>query len=298
MIFEERETFEDISIVTMCFNMGMKELSSIKGNDRKKYCDYYVKSVIKLCHLFRNVIVFCDEECQEYLSREGFEHAPYIVTMRLEDLEKMKNVDLYTKTYEHMVEVLKRREKYNILRRKKVNLWSPVVKKGVLPRNIARYTVLNHSKIDCICEASRINPFRTNYFYWIDGGCLQEKYSLFWKNWDGKIMHKPNGFRCALHIKNWTRMRLPLWTKKEIAFCFCEDQMIAGFFGMDKDCCYIVKSVFDTTVNEFLKSELMTYEQGIITWMIKKHRTLFDLVRSNHYDDVVNNVANGDTLYL
>lgn len=53
-----------------------------------------------------------------------------------------------------------------------------------------------------------------------------------------------------------------------------------------------LKLLFDDTVEEFLRNGLISSEQGIFTWLIKKNPELFDLVRTNHYDEIIYRVAN------
>lgn len=225
---DETETFDEISIVTMCFNMGMEALSSVKGDKRCNYYEYYIKSVINMCRQFRNVIVFCDKECSSYLLHEIGDLNFFIIEMEFNKLEKMMYYEQYKNTYLVMKKRLLDKEKMSL--RKKYT-YSPIVKKEASAESIAKYTVLNHSKTDLMYKASLVNPFNTNYFYWLDGGCLQTKYEMFWKQWDGKIMHQPEGIRCALHMKTWSKYRKSTWRRKEIAYGFCEDQMAAVFWG-------------------------------------------------------------------
>lgn len=53
-----------------------------------------------------------------------------------------------------------------------------------------------------------------------------------------------------------------------------------------------LKKLFDRTVDSFIKRKLITSEQGIFTWMIKKYPYFFEVVQSNHYDRIIYNVAN------
>lgn len=287
MLVKENKTFDDLSIVTMCFDMGMEGLAKVKGDVRGDYYNYYIKSVIKLCHFFYNVIVFCDYECAKYLEEEKKKYnlKIYIFCMSFDELEKMRLLGVYTETYDKMKNQL---VKKSIQKNKR----SVIIKKDAEVGDLAKYTVLNHSKTDLMYKASQLNPFQTEYFYWLDGGCTHQKYEAMWKDWDGTILRRPKAIRCSLHMRHWTRIRCVLWTRRNLAYCFCEDQMAATFWGGERKYMEELKKLFDETVESFIMRKLITSEQGIFTWMIKKYPFFFEVVQSNHYDRIIYNVAN------
>lgn len=192
MDIELKETFDRISIVTMCFNMGMNRLNKVKNEKIKRgeYQEYYVESVRKLCKLFYNVIVFCDLECADILHQdEGCREAD-IHIMKLEDLPTWSYVADYFAAYKNMAKTLELRRKLHIPE----FLRDGCIVKGNCHAENAEYTALNHAKPYLLKEAVIQNPFRTDYFYWIDGGCLtDERYRMFWEGYNGTITYKPRG---------------------------------------------------------------------------------------------------------
>lgn len=291
MLQKMQKSFEPITIVTMCFNMGMDKLEKVKKQNRGGYYEYYVQSTIKLCQLFPNIILFCDQECAEYVEQKKLKNVRIII-MSLNDLEKMKDYKRYIEAYQNMKKIMKQNAK-SIFKSRRV---SCIVGERATAEDIALYTVLNCSKIDLLNNAFDLNIFNTRYFYWLDAGCAQEKYNHFWNEWTGTIMHKPEReIRCAFEKGKRNALRLRIfWTKYNVAFCFWpSNQVAAGFIGMDGYLLSGIKKEFDLTIEKFLKQRLMTSEQGILSYMLKKKPKLFDIPSTMRgYQCMINDVAN------
>ncbi len=297
MLQKEKETFDKITIVTMLFNMGIDKLNHVKGTSRSTYYEYYVKSLITMADLFENIICFCDAECAKYLTEKELDRKICIVEMKFSELEKYDNLEEYEKIFDRMQKKLFFRQKIHYPRISRRT--SCIVQNKPTPREIATYTILNFAKITFMKEAVKRNPYHTEYYYWMDAGCFQECYNMLWEKWDGNIMYRPQGIRVSLHAPRWSALRQKfLWTRENIAYCFIPDQMAAAAFGGDKESIIQFTKCFDDTVMEFMKHKLLSSEQGIITYMIKKYPKLFDVAFSydgytHMMDDIMNGASNG-----
>lgn len=289
------KTFAPITVVSMCFNMGMKSLSSVKEDQRTNYKEYYVKSADKLCELFSNVILFCDEECASYIK---LRHPKvYTVVMKFDDLPKMGYYDEWCLIFERMINHVKFNKKMKCPIKHRRNSAILHGEAGA----IAKYTVLNNSKIDLMLEAKKQNPYKTEYFYWFDCGCLlRDDTAGIWDKWDGTIMHRPEGFRCALAMEkwNWFQMKF-LWTRHNLAYVWPPANQISGAcLGCKGDLLDEFQKLYDQTIESYMKKGLMSSEQSIIPYMIKKYTKLFDIPKNTFgYKQVFYEVANGEKLY-
>lgn len=251
-----------------------------------------------MCKLFKNIILFCDEECAEYIRQKEFDNVR-IVVMNFNSLDKISDMERYEKAFTRMRKHLAFNRKIHLPFKRRHT--SCIVNDVASIKELSKFTVLYCSKIDLMVKAYSMNPYGTDYFYWLDGGCVQDKYSQLWREWDGTIMHKPQGFRCALDMARWSMFHVKfMWTMYNIAYCFPPgNQIAAGFMGCRGSLLPIIKDEFDLTITKFLQRGLMSSEQSILTYMIKKRMDLFDIpVTLRGYANMVNDVANADALMM
>ena len=296
---EKVKTFDDITIVTMLFNLGMKSLSRVKNDNRLNYYEYYVKSLMKMPQLYDNIICFCDKECADYLRTKRFSEKMYLIEMRIEELPLYSRIHLYETTYAKMQKHVDFLRKMN-WPRKRHGSCTVRFPEQASPKEMALYALINHSKISFLKWAEENNPFHTKYFYWLDAGCLQEKYSLFWDGFSGEIKHVPQGVRISIHAPSFSAKRMKIrWSMYNIAYCWIPDQMGACFFGGDKENISKFSDEFENMITYFLNHGFISSEQAIITYMVKRHPEYFDIVVSSKpYSHLIENVANGETFQL
>ena len=292
MELKKVDTFEKISIVTMCFNMGMDRLSRVKKDTRSDYYEYYVKSLMNIHKMFDNIICFCDKECADYLKRSGISEHYYIVEMEFTELPFYEKKDVFSKAYEDM------QRHVTFLR----NIYYPRKRHGscivkfpeqASADELAEYTVINHSKVSLLNRATKINPFKTNYFYWLDAGCLQERYAIFWDKFDYCFKHVPQGIRISINAYYINKFRMTFrWTLTNIAYCWISDQMAAPIFGGDIQSIKKFEDNYRNTIHLFLKHGLISSEQAIITYMLKLYTKDFDVAEGlRGYHSIVHDIG-------
>lgn len=282
--------YDNISFCTMCFNIGMERVSSVHNHDRqeKSYIDYYVMSLIKLCRKFKNMIIFCDKECADILTKNKVD--AFIYQMKLENLEKYTLLQKYTEIYRRM----KRYWKLYIRE-------SSIVRKTVSAYDNALYTIINQSKIDLMFKACQINPANSKTMIWIDAGCCQERYSNIWGGWDGKITERTAKMRCTVHTcgsqKIIDKSIIKKWNLKNIIYNFKEEQMAANIFMADILFFPIFYKKYNALIEKLISKNLTTSEQSIITWMIHEDTSLFDIIVSTEgYGNVMQKICNEKNL--
>lgn len=289
------ETFDRITIVTMCFNLGMKRLSRIKSDNRENYYDFYITSLMRMIDCCDNVVCFCDKECAVHLRKEGYDDKVYLIEMELDELPLYNKIELYEEKYAKMQRHVDFLKKVNFPKKRHGSF---IVKfsEQASPRDMAYYALLNHSKVSLMRRATQQNPYNTKYFYWLDAGCLQEKYDLFWEGFTNRITHIPVGIRIVIHTPNFSTIRMKFhWSLYNIAYGWIPDQMEAMFFGGTLESIMHFADEFEYMIDRFLKHDVISSEQAIITYMVKQHPSDFDVViNKEYYRGSIEKIANGE----
>ncbi len=131
---------DDITLVTAYFKL-----------ERNKYNTDYIDWMGNLLlNLDKNLIIFTDEFTEQLIKdmRKNYENKTLIIKMKLNEFHSVKYLDYFIK--DHL------RDKYRHL------------------RNPNLYMIWNE-KLKFIEKAIDINPFKTNYFSWIDIGYVRNK---------------------------------------------------------------------------------------------------------------------------
>ena len=126
--------------------------------------DEYKGYAIRLLHLNVPLIIFAEKRFIDFIvtHRKGKERITQIVEMTPNDLE-------YNVMYDQISAVQKIMQN---------GRWSNDPFRNHPEMSSPDYVVLMASKISVVVEAIKLNPFCSNYFYWIDFGCARDDQML------------------------------------------------------------------------------------------------------------------------
>ena len=274
---------EDITFCTMCFNLGKNKISKIK-NSKRDFNDFYLQSLKKLITRYKNIVLWCDEETNDFLNKEGFSYVPKKV-INLNNLPHFENKEKYIKILNKM---------------KKNSFNEGYLLKDLNPEDVIDYLLLVHSKIEIIKWAKDNNFYNTNYFYWIDAGTNNEIYTRFWENWDGKITARPNGFKCVFmtNFKKIYKSFIKLSSYEDIALIKAPFEISASMFMINKQ---IIDDFYNKYIYafKFLENKnLFTTEQSIFSTMIKLgYDKMFEFTKTYNYLDVMHFVSQKEYMH-
>ncbi len=282
-----KQTIPNITFVTMCFDLGVKDYTQVKRENRGTYEEYYLPSLALFLENYTNVVVFCDEKTAAHLKSKGFSNKKNLklIILSLDELPLMDLLEDFIKIYENMK--IKHR----------------TIESSFLQRDsffFCKYLLLVLSKTKFIQYAKNQNYFNSDYFCWIDAGCMNEKYSKLWTNWNGLFKLNTEKFKCCLNMnKNYTKKDIKnldmesvtLDTLSHLEFC-------AAIFYIHKDCIDKFNVAADFTLSQLMTEyKIVCSEQILWVAMLKYgYWNLFSPIRSCDYNDIMNLVATSDKI--
>ena len=175
---------KDITFCTMLFRLPQQNnLNKIK-RDNRDFETFYLASLKKLCDIFGKIALWCDKETAKYLVDAGYKNKVNMHIITLQDLPHWNE-------RESCYQIMCKMKKYVgfFLHHHSPEMW-------------VDYLPLMWAKPAIIKWAAQHNKFNSDYFMWIDAGCVSPKYenSKVWKNWTGHISSYPKRVRMAIAV--------------------------------------------------------------------------------------------------
>lgn len=292
MIMKLKATFDEITFVTMCVDMGMDRLKGVKGNDRGTYEEYYVQNLIKLCRLFRKIVVYCDKRCSDILKPIIQEENLEVVVARME-LEELP-MNIYLEQFVKILPYMRKTTTRPIISWYNSRHPSTIIKKGMTDEARAQYNSMQNSKIDLMVRTIEQNPFKTNYFYWIDAGTAHPDYNMCWEGWDGNITQRPTKFRGCIDWASRNKLVYRPRTRKAVAHDWDQAGHVVGLsYGGTSDVVITIHKLWHWTVEDFLKHHVLAPDIAILTWIFQKYPELFELADAKGYIGAAQAIYNG-----
>lgn len=292
----------DITFCTMLFKMPQQsDLNSLKHMDRK-FEDFYLPSLKKLCETFGNVVIWCDQETEKYLQDVGLADKLNMHVIKIQDLPHWKE-------RKSCLEIMYKMKKYvgYFLHRRSPEMWQD-------------YLPLTWAKPAVIDWAAQHNKFKSDYFMWVDAGAFSPKYadSAMWNNWTGRISAKPERVRMTIAVtlgkshphfvprflydfckflfvkpiqpanaKNLMKQNLV-----DIAMINADYDVPAGCFIVPQKMAHDFYNAFERSRKILKKNGLVCVEQGIFQTMMKFDTDdMFELKYIRGYDGLYAAVA-------
>lgn len=277
-----------ITFCTMCFNLGMEKFAKMRNDStRNSYQEYYLKPLIILCKNFKNLVVYCDKEAEEFLYENLTKEQMPIVKV----FKSFRELHYFDKeeTFKHITKNVyetypQHKDDFSLysLNRKETDYQ-------------AIYSLLVLNKIFILQEISKINPYNSDYFAWIDSGCFQDKYSKFWEGWKNELKINTKKFKCCVNIKNGT---FPCnYLNLDVASIILKPtetiEAIAPFFYIHRLFLEKFYKEYNEAIEYIISLKLPCTEQAVWTYMLlnKKTRNLFYPIACDDYKKVISLVA-------
>ena len=293
MIKKLEKTFDEITFVTMCVDMGMDRLKGVKGNNRGTYEEYYVRNLLELSRLFRSIVAFCDKKCSDVLEPIVNEESLKVVIIPMELKELPMNI--YLEQFKDVLPYMRKTTTRPIISWYNSRHPSTIIKKGMSDDARAQYNSMQNSKIDLMKWTVEQNPFQTNYFYWIDAGTIHPNYNMCWEGWDGNITQRPTKFRGCIDWKSRDQLIHRPRTRKAVAHDWDQAGHVVGLsYGGTGGCIMTMHDLWHQTIEDFLKHHVLGPDMAILTWIFQKHPEFFELADAQGYTGVAQAIFNGE----
>lgn len=296
---------KDITICTMLFKMPNEgDLANIKGKNRK-FEEFYLPSLKKLCETFHQVALWCDSYTAEYLTANGLSDKINMRVLELDELPHWPDRESYRSTMESM--------------RHYVGFFlhhrSPDAYTDYLPLMFAKPAIIDW--------ASKNNKFNSDYFMWMDAGAFSPLYenSSLWDGWTGQINARPDRVRMTISVtlgksrphfvprfmydlyKFLFAKPIPQATSQtlakqdfiNIAMVNADYDVPGGCFMVPRHLCEKFYQAFERTHNILMRHSLICVDQGIFQTMMKLDgENLFELKYVHGYTGLYSAVALGE----
>ena len=304
MTKRNNNTRKDITVCTMLFKMpDQGHLAALKGGNRK-FEEFYLPSLKKLCETFPSVALWCDECTAKYLTENGLGDKVNMRVMKLTDLPHWSERE----SFRQIMCSMKRYVGY-FLHRRSPDAWTD-------------YLPLMFAKPAIIDWAAKNNKFNSDYFMWIDGGAFSPVYanSPLWDGWDGVIDAKPTRVRMSIAktlgksrphyvprfvydlykylfgkpILPATSDRLAKQSLQEIAMVNADYDVPGGCFMVPQSLCHDFYMAFERTRKIMKKHGLVCVDQGMFQAMMKLDTdNMFELKYITGYHGLYAKIAKG-----
>jgi len=253
-------------LVTALFNVKREEMP---GNDGRTWSDY-LEWFEKTLQLKSSMIVFCEEETANFV-KEKRQYPTEIITHSVSELP-------YYYLKDDIAKVIESREYQSKIKD--------------IHRTECRhpmYTVVQYSKFKWLDKSVDLNPFDSDYFFWIDAGAS--------RHFEGFDVNKDFPSQEALEKLNEIEDRFLIqWnvdayeslanaeTLTEEYLWDCRAVTCGSFFGGSKNAVKQVNcEVEDIWVNKMVGKGLVNNEQIVLAYLLKNKPDLFAEYRRYNY---------------
>jgi hypothetical protein len=240
-----------VTIVTAFFDIQR----DTRGDGRT--IDEYLQWIQKTLQLNCNLFIVTESKFVPFMK----EHRPHYPTYIKED--RLENASYY-KYLPQMKNILESTEY-------KKCIAYPNRVECVLPE----YNVIQYSKFGWLEEAIRINPFQTDYFFWMDAGI-----SRFFGDVDIRLPYPGRLPSNQFIIQK--RHDLDTYTIDD-TFLWKADNLVKGtMFGGHKESLLCISKKVEEVFESMLSQQIVNNEQIALAIVYHKNKELFHIVEDSH----------------
>jgi hypothetical protein len=253
----------NVTIVTAFFDINREK----NGDGRKlnEYLEWIQKTLQLNCNLF----IFTENKFIEFMNINRpllYKDKTYIIEDTLQNTSYYKYID-------KMKEILND-ENY----KKRIEYPDRVECK------LPEYNIIQYSKFGWLEEAIRINPFNSDYFFWMDIGISRFFYNINIKN------PYPSDNKINQLFTYENKNKFIIQQRKDLQnynidenFIWKSDNLLkGGMFGGNKDCIIKISNLLNETLQKYmLEKKNVNNEQLCLALIWKEKPELFYLIDDN-----------------
>lgn len=253
----DEEIHPTITFITSFFDLGKRE-----NNTQRKQSHVYLEKSLFVLNLDVNLVIFIEEEYVDYVTehRKPFEKKTKIIPMKFEDLH-------YYQHYEEIAQNMKTHPIHN----------------SSSYKDTPNYIILMWEKLEFVKKAIEDNPFKSDYFAWIDFG----------------LTHVAKTQKC---LKNETFTKVPEKIKimklREFSYnefndlrsyySYLRGIMAAGYMTGSLENMLIFHRLMNIEISRCLEMKVAPVDEQILPIVISKCPELFILYNGD-YEDILDN---------
>ena len=253
----------NLTVVTALFDIGRKDWPGYKREYRK-----YLEYLSQIMKLRTNIIAFVDSEAAEAVRRmrRPYAEKTRVVELRLQDLP-------YFRYRDRMQEIMNSEE----YRRD-----NPLATGGNPEANYPEYDIVTLSKAYFLDQATRMDPFNSSYFVWLDGGYAH-----------GDNVYPEDGVWRPRNLFEHSDKVTMIERKKGVEF-YREDMhrlhklsiavLNGGFVGGGKKVLQRLQAMSQEVVADWLKRGVVDDDQSLMMMVYYKDPCMFRLVHGDWHD--------------
>lgn len=252
-------------LVTSLFNVNREEMS---GNDGRTWDDY-LKWFEKTLQVKSPIIVFCEDELVDFV-KEKRKYPTEIITHTVDDIpyyhlkNKIQEI-ISSEEYQNKIDVPER-----------IECQHPM------------YTVVQYSKFKWLEKSIELNPFNSQYFFWIDAGA-----SRHFEQFDcNNEFPSANALSALDQMGKKFLMQLNMDFYHDISHAKTLDESYlwdaraitcGSFFGGELTAVKkVIRKIDDIFIHKMIDNGLVNNEQIALAYLLKTDPDLF--VEYNRYN--------------
>lgn len=252
------------TLVTALYDIGREQYTAYPRS-----IDTYLRHMDNILSFNSNLVIFCDKELHDKILdiRKQYD----------KDLSKtiiinksFKELECYKLFYEKVKTVMKSEHflQHN---------------EGSIESIYPEYNIINFNKISFVCEAIETNPFKSQYFFWVDAGFYHDNFPK-----ELREIQFPNKEKEILLNDNKVHF-LSLCSEQYIPLesMFSSRVSIAGsmFAGKAKPLLWFKNEVYNT-INDFINNNAINDDQTIYAFVYSKNKELFNISYGNWFHNI------------
>lgn len=243
---------EDVTIVSALFNI---ERENMDGRDWEKYLKWFDLTLKLKCPM----VLFVTEDLKDFVDVRRKNLPTKVIIQKIDEIPY-----------------------YNLKEKIDCIISSEEYKKKVSdPNRIecqhSMYSIIQYSKFEWLKESSKINPFNSQFFFWLDAGA-----SRFFENYDLELEYpSPNAIDSLKQMGDKFLIQMNMEYYKDLAYSnvLTEEYLLDNrsyilgsmFGGGIKSIEKVSLDIQDILINKMIYKQLINNEQIALGYLVKNN---------------------------
>ena len=254
-----------LTLVTGIFNLNREDA---KSHYKRDFTNFYIKNFIELLKSTANInmIIYIESKYSDIIYKYRSTHNTIV---------RIKEIDSFKKNFKYYNQVSSIRKNATWLNQAG---WLSESTQATMEL----YNPMVMSKMFLLNDESIVNPFNSEYIFWIDSGLTNtvnptyfSNNNLFKKitNFTNKFLFLAFPYKNGSEIHGFDRNQMNLLANVSNVEYVCR----GGFFGGKTNLIHEVSDIYDKLLDKTLEKGLMGTEESIFTLMTYNFYHLFDI---------------------